>query len=68
MDLADLYRDVIVDHNRSPRNRGLHLPRARDFCRAAAMTTATTPSGMNSAEATAQVTVRTWFHSIHSRR
>ena len=22
MDLADLYRDVIVDHNRSPRNRG----------------------------------------------
>ena len=22
MDLAELYRDVIVDHNRSPRNRG----------------------------------------------
>ena len=22
MDLADLYRDVIVDHNRRPRNRG----------------------------------------------
>jgi len=22
MDLADLYRDVIVDHNRNPRNRG----------------------------------------------
>ena len=22
MDLADLYRDVIVDHNRKPRNRG----------------------------------------------
>jgi nitrogen fixation NifU-like protein len=29
MDLADLYRDVIVDHNRSPRNRG-RLP---DACR-----------------------------------
>jgi nitrogen fixation NifU-like protein len=27
MDLADLYRDVIVDHNRSPRNRG-RLPEA----------------------------------------
>jgi nitrogen fixation NifU-like protein len=27
MDLADLYRDVIVDHNRSPRNRG-RLPGA----------------------------------------
>ena len=27
MDLADLYRDVIVDHNRSPRNRG-RLPQA----------------------------------------
>ena len=27
MDLADLYRDVIVDHNRSPRNRG-RLPSA----------------------------------------
>ncbi len=27
MDLADLYRDVIVDHNRSPRNRG-RLPAA----------------------------------------
>jgi nitrogen fixation NifU-like protein len=27
MDLADLYRDVIVDHNRSPRNRGT-LPAA----------------------------------------
>lgn len=27
MDLADLYRDVIVDHNRSPRNRG-RLPDA----------------------------------------
>ena len=27
MDLADLYRDVIVDHNRSPRNRG-SLPAA----------------------------------------
>ena len=27
MDLADLYRDVIVDHNRSPRNRG-ELPAA----------------------------------------
>ncbi len=27
MDLADLYRDVIVDHNRSPRNRG-RLPHA----------------------------------------
>jgi NifU-like protein involved in Fe-S cluster formation len=27
MDLAQLYRDVIVDHNRSPRNRG-KLPAA----------------------------------------
>ncbi len=27
MDLAELYRDVIVDHNRSPRNRG-RLPGA----------------------------------------
>jgi nitrogen fixation NifU-like protein len=27
MDLAELYRDVIVDHNRSPRNRG-RLPQA----------------------------------------
>ena len=27
MDLADLYRDVIVDHNRRPRNRG-RLPDA----------------------------------------
>jgi nitrogen fixation NifU-like protein len=27
MDLAQLYRDVIVDHNRSPRNRG-RLPAA----------------------------------------
>ena len=27
MDLAELYRDVIVDHNRSPRNRG-KLPAA----------------------------------------
>jgi len=27
MDLAELYRDVIVDHNRSPRNRG-RLPAA----------------------------------------
>jgi len=27
MDLNDLYRDVIVDHNRSPRNRG-RLPQA----------------------------------------
>ncbi len=27
MDLAELYRDVIVDHNRSPRNRGA-LPEA----------------------------------------
>jgi len=27
MDLADLYRDVIVDHNRRPRNRG-RLPGA----------------------------------------
>ncbi len=27
MDLADLYRDVIVDHNRRPRNRG-ELPAA----------------------------------------
>ena len=27
MDLADLYRDLIVDHNRSPRNRG-KLPAA----------------------------------------
>ncbi len=27
MDLAELYRDVIVDHNRSPRNRG-RLPDA----------------------------------------
>lgn len=27
MDLAELYRDVIVDHNRSPRNRG-RLPNA----------------------------------------
>ena len=27
MDLADLYRDVIVDHNRRPRNRG-ELPGA----------------------------------------
>ena len=27
MDLADLYRDVIVDHNRSPRNHG-RLPAA----------------------------------------
>ena len=27
MNLADLYRDVIVDHNRSPRNRG-ELPAA----------------------------------------
>ena len=27
MDLRELYRDVIVDHNRSPRNRG-RLPRA----------------------------------------
>lgn len=27
MDLADLYRDVIVDHNRRPRNRG-DLPAA----------------------------------------
>jgi nitrogen fixation NifU-like protein len=27
MELADLYRDVIVDHNRSPRNRG-RLPGA----------------------------------------
>ena len=27
MDLAELYRDVIVDHNRSPRNRGT-LPAA----------------------------------------
>ncbi len=27
MDLSDLYRDVIVDHNRSPRNRG-RLPSA----------------------------------------
>ncbi len=27
MDLADLYRDVIVDHNRRPRNRGA-LPTA----------------------------------------
>ena len=27
MDLSDLYRDVIVDHNRSPRNRG-RLPAA----------------------------------------
>ena len=29
MDLSELYRDVIVDHNRSPRNRG-RLP---DACR-----------------------------------
>jgi nitrogen fixation NifU-like protein len=32
MDLADLYRDVIVDHNRSPRNRG-RLPSATNHAR-----------------------------------
>jgi nitrogen fixation NifU-like protein len=30
MDLADLYRDVIVDHNRKPRNFGRLEPHNRD--------------------------------------
>jgi nitrogen fixation NifU-like protein len=30
MDLADLYRDVIVDHNRAPRNFGRLVPADRE--------------------------------------
>ena len=30
MELRDLYRDVIVDHNRNPRNQGRLVPADRE--------------------------------------